>query len=161
MIKTIPTTYNGTTFRSRLEARWAVFFDQIGLKWIFEMEGYELSNGQKYLPDFYFPELLCFGEVKPEGNIPEHEMSKIKELGKINMIILLQGMPNHGGYKLFSPDPKDYDVYVGFHIDKMLDNATGKIEYYWRFWWTFKDSNDMDWAFNNEVEIATKYQFKY
>jgi len=161
MITAIQTTYNGTMFRSRLEARWAIFFDSIGLKWIYEMEGYELSNGQRYLPDFYFPELLCFGEVKPEGDIPKNEMSKIVELGKVYMIILLHGLPNSGGYKLFSPDPKDYEVYVGFHTDKMLDNLTGKIEHYWRFWWTFKDSNDMDNVYDRQVEIANKYQFTY
>ena len=31
-IKSIETKYNGFRFRSRLEARWAIFFDMVGLK---------------------------------------------------------------------------------------------------------------------------------
>ena len=50
-IKPIETKYKGYRFRSRLEARWAVFFDKCGFKWEYEPEGYEI-NGVKYLPDF-------------------------------------------------------------------------------------------------------------
>jgi hypothetical protein len=35
----IPTRYKGYHFRSRLEARWAVFFDALGLRWQYEVEG--------------------------------------------------------------------------------------------------------------------------
>lgn len=38
-IKPIETKYNGFRFRSRLEARWASFFDMIGLKYEYEVEG--------------------------------------------------------------------------------------------------------------------------
>lgn len=50
-IKAIETHYAGYRFRSRLEARWAVFFDVAGVKWRYEHEGYETSAGW-YLPDF-------------------------------------------------------------------------------------------------------------
>lgn len=50
-IKPIETKYKGYRFRSRLEARWAVFFDKCGFKWDYEPEGYEI-DGVKYLPDF-------------------------------------------------------------------------------------------------------------
>ena len=53
-IKPIETKYNGFRFRSRLEARWAIFFDMIGLKYEYEVEGFEM-NGLRYLPDFYIP----------------------------------------------------------------------------------------------------------
>ncbi len=52
MIKAIETSYKGYRFRSRLEARWAVFFDSLGVKWEYELEGYALPSGRKYLPDF-------------------------------------------------------------------------------------------------------------
>ncbi len=38
-IKAIDTVYNGYKFRSRLEARWAVFFDAAGIKYEYEPEG--------------------------------------------------------------------------------------------------------------------------
>ena len=68
MIKAIETEYNGYKFRSRLEARWAVFFDAIGLKYQYEPEGFEVDVDEettcRYLPDFYFPDAKCYGEVK-------------------------------------------------------------------------------------------------
>ena len=51
-IQTLPTFYAGTKFRSRLEARWAIFFDHCGIKWEYEPEGYLLEDGTCYLPDF-------------------------------------------------------------------------------------------------------------
>lgn len=63
--KAIETEYKGYRFRSRLEARWAVFFDEVRIAWEYEVEGYELSNGIKYLPDFYLPQFQLFVEIKP------------------------------------------------------------------------------------------------
>ena len=39
-------------FRSRLEARWARFFDACHVAWEYEPEGYDLGDGLYYLPDF-------------------------------------------------------------------------------------------------------------
>lgn len=64
MIKPIQTQYAGILFRSRLEARWAMYFDLLGVEWIYEMEGYELKSGW-YLPDFFLPKFRVFCEVKP------------------------------------------------------------------------------------------------
>lgn len=63
-IKAIETEYNGYKFRSRLEARWAVFFDAAGIEYQYEPEGFELSIG-KYLPDFYLPQFDLYVEIKP------------------------------------------------------------------------------------------------
>lgn len=62
MIKAIETKFMGHKFRSRLEARWAVFFEAAGIKWIYEQEGFVI-NGKPYLPDFYLPDQGYF-EVK-------------------------------------------------------------------------------------------------
>lgn len=49
----IPTYYKGYKFRSRLEARWAIIFDALGVEsWEYEPEGFVLSDGTTYLPDF-------------------------------------------------------------------------------------------------------------
>lgn len=48
----IETHYHGCRFRSRTEARWAVFFDALGIVWQYEREGYKLPAG-RYLPDFW------------------------------------------------------------------------------------------------------------
>lgn len=64
-IKPIETSYKGYKFRSRLEARWAVFFDAMGIKWEYEVEGYDLGEHGYYLPDFWLPTSKVFAEVKP------------------------------------------------------------------------------------------------
>lgn len=48
----IQTSYNGYNFRSRLEARWAVAFDAMGIEYEYEPEGFTLADGTSYLPDF-------------------------------------------------------------------------------------------------------------
>lgn len=67
MLKAIETQYKGYRFRSRLEARWAVFFDSLGLKWEYEKEGFEF-DGTRYLPDFWLPSLKLWVEIKGEVN---------------------------------------------------------------------------------------------
>lgn len=63
-IKAIETSYAGCRFRSRLEARWAVFFDAAGVVWQYEPQGYSLPSGP-YLPDFWLPYSGVWFEVKP------------------------------------------------------------------------------------------------
>lgn len=64
MIKAIETYYDGYRFRSRLEARWAVFFKESGIEYEYEPEGFILSDGNRYLPDFYLPKHKTYVEVK-------------------------------------------------------------------------------------------------
>lgn len=65
-IRPIETCYGGHWFRSRLEARWAVFFDHLDLTWEYEAQGFEVGpDSTKYLPDFHLPQLGLFLEVKP------------------------------------------------------------------------------------------------
>ena len=64
MIKAIETVYNGYRFRSRLEARWAVFFDTMEIEYQYEPEGFDLGNGIWYLPDFWLPDLELWIEIK-------------------------------------------------------------------------------------------------
>lgn len=62
-MKAIETKYKGYRFRSRLEARWAVFFDSLNLTWRYEPQGFVLG-GKAYLPDFWLPDLKLWVEVK-------------------------------------------------------------------------------------------------
>jgi hypothetical protein len=57
----IPTRYAGRRFRSRLEARWAAFFDLVGWRW--EYEPFDLSG---WIPDFVLiGAATTLVEVKP------------------------------------------------------------------------------------------------
>lgn len=65
-IKAIETEYSGYRFRSRLEAKWAVFFDAAGIPYEYEKEGYEIPGIGRYLPDFWLPTLGIWIEIKGE-----------------------------------------------------------------------------------------------
>jgi hypothetical protein len=70
ILRPIETTYRGCRFRSRLEARWAVFFQALNLPWEHEPQGFVLSTGAWYLPDFRvrLADGPLWAEVKPTGS---------------------------------------------------------------------------------------------
>jgi len=94
VIKAIETEYAGCRFRSRLEARWAVFFDHLGIKWEYEHEGLDI-DGVRYLPDFVLPAFVgidLFVEVK--GHMDERGMEKVLALaGAGRMVLVLRNVP--------------------------------------------------------------------
>jgi hypothetical protein len=97
-IKAIETRYKGYRFRSRLEARWAVYFDAIGLKWEYEKEGFDLG-GLLYLPDFWLPQVKMWGEVKAE----EFTDEEIEKSGRLTVatgqeVLMLVGPPDCRSY---------------------------------------------------------------
>lgn len=116
IMKPIPTTYEGVKFRSRLEARWAVFFDQLELVWQYEPFTIE-DNGKEYKPDFIIFNLLfnkpILIEIKPiEPNVEYLSYLKgISDPEKRAFLILI-GEPNFeclNGIQLFdSQDQHEY-----------------------------------------------------
>lgn len=101
--KPIPTTYNETTYRSRLEARWALFFDQLGFLVSYEPFRIE-NNGASWVPDFYIMHGIDPGdgdggiliEIKP--SMPNDEYLKylqnIRDLDRSEILILI-GSPDY------------------------------------------------------------------
>lgn len=72
-ITAIETSYHGCRFRSRREARWAVFLDRLRVPWDYEPQGY-VVDGEPYLPDFLiYPdtEQAMWFEVK--GQFPSQD----------------------------------------------------------------------------------------
>ena len=124
MIKAIETKYKGYRFRSRLEARWAVFFDKLGCRWEYEPEGFDL-NGVWYLPDFkvrYPSGSIHWFEVKSDvENISDDELTKIILFAKhVGNIYLLDGTPDNGSYLSFD---KEYCGLIGYLVcDKKPNN---------------------------------------
>lgn len=98
-----PCSYNGYNFRSKLEARWAYFFDQLEISWFYEKYFFTMPNGNGYLPDFYLPEFGWFVEVK--GDLHPANIHKIMlgalstkagglQSGQNSPLILLSDIPN-------------------------------------------------------------------
>jgi hypothetical protein len=51
-VEAIPTEWNGYRTRSRLEMRWIVVLDYLGISFQYEPEGYRFPDGTCYLCDF-------------------------------------------------------------------------------------------------------------
>lgn len=107
-IQALPTTYDGVTFRSRTEARWAMAMTLCGEQWEYEPEGFALPSGP-YLPDFWLPKRKCYAEVKGKP-FTEDEREKCVELAQATQckVLMLDGPPMLRCYWLVDPDPR-YD----------------------------------------------------
>lgn len=111
-IQAIPTTYANHKFKSRTEARWAVFFDEMEIRWEYEPEGVVLPGGGWYLPDFWLPDLKMWAEVKPE-EITEEAWRKAEELHLASRcpVMILNGSPWPKWYEVtdYRTGPEDDD----------------------------------------------------
>jgi len=154
MIKAIETEYKGYRFRSRLEARWAIFLDTLGIEWQYEREGYDLGELGWYLPDFWlpwngygqFPQGGYFLEIKGQEPTFE-ELAKLKALaaGTGHTAILLAGEP--GKYKRYEANRAGY-----FSVGDPQEIAQFLISgdpYSHELWVTFSR-----WDFTGQVDDA-------
>ena len=92
-IKAIPTRYAGVNFRSRLEARWAAFFDLNGFNW-----EYEPCDFDGWCPDFKLDTPIgpVFAEVKPYdwlmiGNDSTPYRKAMRHFRKVKVLLLGNG----------------------------------------------------------------------
>lgn len=132
-IKAISTRYKGYHFRSRLEARWAVFFDAVGVDWDYEPEGFSTRAGH-YLPDF----VICRGsyvvEIKPNKEGSQFEPCFSDELGKAidaaetigaSHAIVYYGPPWDCYYEMYASHggAVGYGIATGWHSKTELNAA--------------------------------------
>ena len=114
-IKAIPTVYNHVQFRSRLEARWAAFFDLCGWKW--DYEPFDLDG---WAPDFLLRSsvgpVLC--EVKPYDAV-DKMVREMQHGGSVGAIDEYAKAHTHAGLHQvlllgFSPIIHDRMFPIGF-----------------------------------------------
>ncbi|MCU1613735.1 MAG: hypothetical protein JWO98_1275 [Frankiales bacterium] len=130
MIQAIETRYAGCRFRSRLEARWAVFFETLGIPWEYEPQGY-MVNGTPYLPDFLvYPntEFAFWLEIK--GVFPSED-----ELAKARGLAEGSGIPAYVYWAKLEPPAPDFaltdSTYHGSPINRYAwTNESGWRSYY-------------------------------
>ena len=67
--------YNGIKFRSVLESKTAQALDNLGIAYQYEPDGYKLSNGMWYRPDFWLPYAKQFIECK--GVMSKEDSAKV------------------------------------------------------------------------------------
>lgn len=152
-MKAIETKYRGYRFRSRTEAKWAVFFTTLKFRWEYEPEGFQLSSGHWYLPDFKFVlpnDVVWFAEVK----YAEHEQFEGETVDKCRAlardtganVVLLNGLPEPRIYNAVGPKLEgnsfcgvffqDYDPFIHVADDYWFGRAefdttsgTSRFEY--------------------------------
>jgi hypothetical protein len=113
-----PTWYAGITFRSQLEALWALFFDSIG--WSYKYEPHQFDLGKyRYTPDFLFPGLDIFIEIKPNdqygkrASMTTEEIATAKEKCRLleqktkKRVLLIRGNPTPSRFSIFSDQRED------------------------------------------------------
>lgn len=123
-MKAIQTEWHGCRFRSRLEARWAVVFEAMGIDWEYEPEGFVLDDGTWYLPDFLLHGIKgdngheylsdndtietrdgrdgdVWVEVKPHASTDEDDFKKVCEFAKERPIVIATSLPDAGSLDEF------------------------------------------------------------
>ena len=177
MIKAIETIYNGHRFRSRLEARWAVFFDTLGVAYEYEPEGFDLGDGLWYLPDF---RVKCYGTrgsitehpfdlwIEVKGHMTERDAEKIRRFAIIppppdfaeNPVLIVGNIPEREYYNLWGAGGA-YDAMDGIDIYpfnyKLIDGdyfAAYPAAHDGKFYLWGDDSNYINWEDAPRVERA-------
>lgn len=64
-MRSLEAIYQKRRFRSRLEARWAMFYDSVGVEWAYEPEAIDLGKFS-YQPDFWLKPFQAWNEIKGE-----------------------------------------------------------------------------------------------
>ena len=120
MVKKLRTEYNGYRFRSRLEVRWAVFFDACGIRWEYEPEVIFHSDCTRYIPSFYLLDFHCFFDVQRKG-------VKGTKDGERAIRNISYGQRNNewAGIIAFG-DPADDDLYI--FCQESNDGSAGEYE---------------------------------
>ena len=104
---TMPVAYRGIRFRSKLEARWAVFFDLCGAEWEYEPD--VSVPGVYYQPDFLVKDVLsihgfCGDEnpvipvidnlfVEVKGRMSRSDAEKVEKFSEEHPILVVTDFP--------------------------------------------------------------------
>lgn len=135
----IQTHYAGHKFRSRLEARWAVFFDALETPWQYEPEGYMVGwpgHQRPYLPDFYLPSSRLWVEVKGSSGQAD------------NALLVDAAVPHYG-----LPDSPDRDAPLDpsragrrlLTLGQIPPDVAGVVEHRFLSFW--KGDVSAEWGF--------------
>ncbi len=149
----IETTYRGYHFRSRTEARWAVFFDALKIDFEYEKEAFNLGGAGCYLPDFWLPQVRMWAEVKGQAMTPE-EKEKCLALTVFTShpCLELVGAPQNKPYRAWNPLPGIADIESAWFC---LTHHKGYPEHEHRFFWATPEMDAPGFA---EQELIDEFR---
>ncbi len=146
--------WHGHRFRSRLEARWKIFMDSMGIDSMYEAEAFQLPDGTRYFPDFYLPVVFSFAEVKSLLEDPREALSKLSKLSEFtnHQSLLLEGPPAFRLYRGICPK---------FSLEEplwfSLDIYNGRTKWYWQEHRLYCGSGEYDGGCFNELSCSDQY----
>ena len=140
-LKVIPTVYKGIEFRARVEARWAVVFDALGLDWVYEPEGYD--DCKKYLTDFVIRNFWLYSplgykkrdlyiEVKGSDSIDIDDYIKFYEINRSKDIIVVGSLPKGDTWEELYRDfnkvlTQNWREEINLHKDYLKEHGIERI----------------------------------
>lgn len=145
----IPTAYRGCRFRSRLEARWAVFFDHLNISWRYEPQGFVIG-GETYLPDFLL-ECGTWVEVKGHEDALNYSLMRTAALALPQMPAIDERGPKLlilGGHPLTPGVPMPPGDYGWLGIDADGRGSELLFGSYGFGWW---DRHKRPWHFGERT----------
>lgn len=143
----IPAVYNGIRFKSKLEARWAKFFDLIDTPWQYEPRTFYLPSAGVYTPDFRLGD-KCWLEIKPkvwawesDESVQIPAMKKMAELCHVTKedAIICYGPP---GTERFSNDVH----YFYLEEDYPIEPESMEAPNYYGLWGRFPKATRVYWG---------------
>jgi len=177
----MPAEFDGIKYRSRNEARWAIFFKELGIIFAYEDEGFDLGAGIRYLPDFHIPlqdnfKRDMYFEIKPSASgliiVDESDRKKIEALSNHVFISVIGSVHDYSinlnlfgisGYDFAGPNFGDCDYLfcqckhcgaIGFEYcgrSERIDCCSKNNGW--------KDYNESSDEIQNALEIAKSYRF--
>ncbi len=115
-IEAIKTTYKSIEYKSRLEARTALFFHCLGLNFEYEPKYFEIEKDFWYVPDFYLRDLEMWIEIKGPDM---YEEAQIKAEGLCRMTDqLVEVWCGNLGFNTIYTFSPDYGISPGKIINK-------------------------------------------
>ena len=116
-MRPIETNYRGCRFRSRIEARWAVFFDALGFEWWYEPEGFALRfDYEKFAADW---DRTIGKLVRPELRQPFEGLA-----GKEYLYLPDFYLPELNYWiEVKGPNPTREEIEKAFMLSHMASNA--------------------------------------
>lgn len=143
MMHAIPTMYSGVQYRSRLEAKWATFFDLVG--WRYE---YEPCDFKGWIPDFVlFGARRVYVEVKPTYDFPQDIAEEMITSGCQDALLILGAtnpMPTqfngiHLGWLVnYEPPESRYEPKVSYDLATygFWEARPESLDFceYWGYW---------------------------
>ena len=129
ILKAKPTIYEGHRYRSRTEARWAHYFNILEINYIPDPQSVTIDDSlfgfpTNYIPDFRFPKIRVWAEVKGSVELTPTEKGKIVGLvsGSNEPCLVLQGIPQVKPYLCLLPE--EFANNNGIPYSKVVSEVT-------------------------------------